>query len=205
MPTRPTMAARRQRYVVAAYAHDDHDHQPTSSTSVTADPWLRGDFVFGAQALVVAVPLLRNLEVFAVAADLVAEHGDLDAVGGVVRLKSRSFQVKVRSMRWGRRYVGCLRRNRAQRDRGATRVRRKSSARARACSAVAAGRAALRQSRGRSRQFAARRDLDAELFLLQRAEPAIGPAPEAHAGAHDLVGAFQAELRVRGRSWPSSS
>ena len=46
-----------------------------------------GDFVLGAQALVVARPLFGHLEVFAIAADLVAEDGDFDAVGGVVQLE----------------------------------------------------------------------------------------------------------------------
>src|SRR5438552_4182104 len=42
-----------------------------------------------------------------------------------------------------------------------------------------------------ARQFAFRRDLDAELFFLLRAEPAVRPAPEAHPRPHDAVGLLE--------------
>ena len=45
-------------------------------------------------------------------------------------------------------------------------------------------------------EFAARRDVDAELLFLQRAEPAVGPAPEPDAGPHDAVGLFESRLAL---------
>ena len=43
-------------------------------------------------------------------------------------------------------------------------------------------------------QLAFGRDIDAELFLLLRAEPAERPAPQPHPAAHQLVGALQTQL-----------
>ena len=41
--------------------------------------------------------------------------------------------------------------------------------------------------------FAGRRDVDAELFFLQRPEPAMRPRPEAHVALEDLVRFLQSE------------
>ena len=153
-----------------------------------------GDFVLGPQALVVALPLFGNLEVLAIAADLIAEHGDLEAVGGVVQLEIALFpgERAVHAMRAG--HVGGL--DEIQRGGVAAQARAQE---------VFRQRARLRGGGGgpcgifgqfvfEARQLAERRDLDVVLFLLERAEPAVGPAPEAHARAHDPVGALQAGL-----------
>ena len=42
----------------------------------------------------------------------------------------------------------------------------------------------------------ARRDVDAELLFLQGPKPAIGPAPQADARAHDPVGLLQSGLAL---------
>ena len=45
-------------------------------------------------------------------------------------------------------------------------------------------------------QFARGRHVYAELFLLQGAEPAPGPAPQAHAAAHEAVGPIETQLTL---------
>jgi len=60
--------------------------------------------------------------------------------------------------------------------------RRKRSATARAWSAGRLGRGC---------------HIHAELFLLQRAEPAPRPTPQAHPPAHDAIGPIQAQLALQ--------
>ena len=48
-------------------------------------------------------------------------------------------------------------------------------------------------------ELAGRRDIDAVLLFLERAEPAVAPAPQPHAGSHDAVGAFQARFPLEER------
>ncbi len=74
-------------HVVAAHAHDDDDQHADHEHQGDGGIDGGGDFVLGAQALVVARPLFGDLEVLAVAADLIAEDGDFQAVGGVVQLE----------------------------------------------------------------------------------------------------------------------
>ena len=87
MPMRPTSGGAPPADVVPAHPHHDDDHQADDEHQRQGEIDGGGDFVFGAQALVIAGPLLGDFEVLAVAADLVAEEGDFDAIGGVVQLE----------------------------------------------------------------------------------------------------------------------
>jgi hypothetical protein len=94
--------------------------------------------VFRAEAFVVARPLVGNLEILAVSADLVAEYGDGNAIGAVVDVEIALFP--------GEDAVGAMRPGDAGRfheiervELACARARRKYSARVRACSAVISG------------------------------------------------------------------
>ena len=154
-----------------------------------------GGFVLGAQALVIAGPLLGDFEVLAVAGDLVAEEGHFDAVGGVVEIEIAllpgvSAVDAVRAGDFGG--VDELERGGSRR----MRVRRKSSASARACVGGGGTSGVLGDLVPEAGELAARGDIDAELLFLEGAEPAVRPTPEADAGAHDAVGLFEPGLAL---------
>ncbi len=153
---------------MAAHAHHDHDHHANNQHDGGGGIDGLRDFVPGAQQLIVALPLVGDLQVFAIAAGLVAQDGDLDAISGVVQVEIALLPGEAAVDAVGASDVALfheIQRRGVAADGGAQKI-------------LGDGAGLLRGGTGAGGVFgqfvveagelAARRDVDGELFLLQR-------------------------------------
>ena len=154
-------------HVVTAHPQHDRDHHAGHQHQRHRGIDRRGDFVLGPQALIVALPLLGNLEVLAIAAHLVAQHRDLEAIGGVVQLEIAFLPGEGAVYAMRARHVGGL--DEIQRGGVAPQARAQEIFRQRARLRRGGGgpRGIFGQFVFEARQLAQRRDLDVVLFLLR--------------------------------------
>ncbi len=178
-------------HVVAPHPHHDHHQHADAEQERGHRVHQRCRLVAGAQLLVIARPLLRHLQIFAIAARLRAQHGHRNPVRSVAQAEPALLPCEgavgtVRAHDFGALHE--IHRARIAAHAGTQKVLRD---RARAAGGRVRPGGVVGQRVGEARQFAARSDLHRELFLLQRAEPAVGPAPQPHARPHDAVGLLQ--------------
>ncbi len=166
------------RHVVTAHAHHDDNQHADEEHQGQGGIDGGGDFIFGTQALVIAGPLFGDLEVLAVAAGLIAEDSDFQAVGGVVQLEIALLPGEGAVDAMGAGDVGGLHEVQRGRVAGEASAEEVFGQGARLRGSGGGAGSVFRQHMLEARKLAGRCDFDVVLFLLQGPEPAIGPAPE---------------------------